>query len=102
MVLSRPAKAQAILDFPVPSTCAQLMCVLRMCGFYRHFIPNFAAITGPLTNLFRKDVRWKWSEECQEAFGKVKTILSSALVHRILNFQKPLGLQLMHVMHDRS
>lgn len=63
----RAAKVQAILDFPVPQTRTQLMRVLGMCGFYRRFIPNFAAITGPLTILLRKDVRWKWSGESEEA-----------------------------------
>lgn len=62
-----------------------------MCGFYRHFVPNFAAITGPLTHLLRKDVRWKWSGECQEALVKVKTSLCD-LVLRAPDFQKPFRL----------
>ncbi len=54
-----------------------------------YLVTNFAAITGPLTNLLRKDVRWKWSKECQEALVKVKSILSSAPVLRAPDFQKP-------------
>lgn len=73
----------------MPHTRTQLMRLLGMCGFYRRFVPNFAALTGPLTNLLRKDIRWKWSEECQDAFVKIKTILSSALVLRAPDFQKP-------------
>lgn len=49
-VLPQAAKVQAILDFPVPHTRIQLMWILGMCEFYRWFVPNFAAITGPLTN----------------------------------------------------
>lgn len=65
------------------------MCVLGMCGFYWRFIPNYAAITGPLANLLRKDVRWKWSEECQEDLVKLKSILSSAPMLKAPDLQKP-------------
>lgn len=53
-VSPRTAKVQAILDLPVPKTRRQLMRLLGMCGFYRRFVPNFAAVTTPLTNLLKK------------------------------------------------
>jgi hypothetical protein len=34
----------------------------------------------PLTNITRKDKRWEWTEECQEAFDKVKHALTNAPV----------------------
>jgi hypothetical protein len=34
----------------------------------------------PLTNLTRKDMRWIWTSECQEAFEKVKHVLTNAPV----------------------
>jgi hypothetical protein len=34
----------------------------------------------PLTNLTRKDKRWEWTAECQEAFEKVKHALTNAPV----------------------
>jgi hypothetical protein len=32
----------------------------------------------PLTNLTRKDKRWEWTTECQEAFEKVKHAFTNA------------------------
>lgn len=49
-VMPRAAKVQAILDLPAPQTKWQLMPILGMCGFYRRFLPNFTALTAPLTN----------------------------------------------------
>lgn len=55
----------------------QLMWFLGMCGFYSCFVPHFVAITAPLTNQFQKDVKWMWSEMCQEALTQVKAVLSA-------------------------
>ncbi|KAF7647791.1 hypothetical protein LDENG_00166350 [Lucifuga dentata] len=68
-VLPRVAKVQAIVNFPTPHTCTHLRRVLGMCGFYRHFAPNFAAITAPLTNLLWKSVQWAWSEEVSRHYS---------------------------------
>ncbi|KAL2099462.1 hypothetical protein ACEWY4_005942 [Coilia grayii] len=75
-VLPRAAKIQAILDLPAPHTRRQLMRLLGMCGFYRKFVPNFASITEPLTNLLRKGIKFSWSDECQTALDKLKAVLS--------------------------
>ncbi|KAL8105425.1 hypothetical protein AgCh_029290 [Apium graveolens] len=37
-------------------------------------------IAGPLTNLTRKDVKFVWSEECEQSFGELKKRLTSAQV----------------------
>ena len=91
-VLPRAAKVQAIVNFPTPRTRTQLMRVLGMCGFYRRFVPNFAAVTAPLTNLLRKEVKWAWTDECQEALAQVKNILSSAPVLKAPDFKQPFAL----------
>ena len=53
-VKPRAAKIQAILDLPVPQTRKQVLRVLTMSGFDQRFLPNFAAVTEPLTNLLKK------------------------------------------------
>ncbi|KAJ8380267.1 hypothetical protein SKAU_G00010450 [Synaphobranchus kaupii] len=63
-VLPRLAKVQAIMELLTPTTRRQLMHVLGICGFYRRFVPNFAAATAPLTNLLGKDVKWNWTQAC--------------------------------------
>jgi len=47
-------------------------------GFYRHFIKDFSKIAKPLSNLLAKDVPFYFSEECYEAFPKLKKALTSA------------------------
>lgn len=92
LVFPRQAKVEAILGLAVPRTRRELMRVLGMCGFYRRFVYNFAVVTEPLTNLLRKDVKFKWSDSCQAAFDKVKAILSCEPVLRAPNFDAPFKL----------
>ena len=88
-VLPRSAKVQAIMDFPVPQNRRQLMRILGMCGFYRKFVPNFATVTAPLTNLLQKGTKWLWSSECQSALVAVKAILMCEPVLAAPDFSLP-------------
>ncbi len=49
-----PDKVQAIVNAPAPITKRQVRAFLGLAGFYRKFIPNFAAIVVPLTDLTKK------------------------------------------------
>ncbi|XP_066963229.1 uncharacterized protein [Macrobrachium rosenbergii] len=41
------------------------------------FVPNLATVASPLFELLKKNVEWRWSEECQQAFENIKTELLS-------------------------
>uniref|UniRef100_A0A3B1IC10 ribonuclease H n=1 Tax=Astyanax mexicanus TaxID=7994 RepID=A0A3B1IC10_ASTMX len=91
-VIPRQAKVQAILDLPCPRTRRELMRVLGMCGFYRRFVPNFSAVTEPLTHLLRKDVKFYWTEECAKAFDQIKAVLACRPVLVAPDFNVPFKL----------
>ena len=66
-----------ITKFPRPTTVREVKSFLGMANFYRTFIPTFAAMSEPLNNLTRKEVPFKWTDECEKAFGKIKLAISS-------------------------
>ena len=41
--------------------------MLGVLGYQRPFIPNFATIAKPLTNLLKADTPFIWTTECREA-----------------------------------
>ena len=51
-----------------------------MVGYYRRFIASFASIAKPLTRLLKKDIKFQWTEDCQEAFEMLKRRVTEAPV----------------------
>lgn len=70
------------IAFPVPETKKQVRSFLGLSGYYRKFIPNYAQIATPLTDLTRKNsaTHVKWTSACSEAFIALKQFLCSAPV----------------------
>lgn len=62
-------KINALNTLRVPNTTRRLRSFLGLTNYYRRFIPNYATIAVPLYNLLKKDVRFKWTQECQEALN---------------------------------
>jgi len=85
-----PDKVGAIKDAPRPETKKQVRSFLGLIGFYRKFVPNFAAIASPLTALTKKGQPNKvpWGV-CQEnAFNVLKQRLISAPILKLPELSK--------------
>ncbi|KAK9703045.1 RNase H-like domain found in reverse transcriptase [Popillia japonica] len=59
--------------------------VQGMCNYYRRFIENFSKIAGPLYRLTKLDSKFSWRGEQEEAFCKLKEILSNPPLLRHFN-----------------
>ena len=75
-----PAKVAAVADWKVPTSVTEVRSFLGLAGYYRRFIPQFAKIAAPLTNLTRKNTPFTWSLREGEAFEQLKTVLLHAPV----------------------
>lgn len=73
-------KIEPIMEFPTPKDKKQLMRFLGMTGYYRRFCENYAETTVVLTNLLKKGSKYEWTNECQNAFEKLKSLLINAPV----------------------
>ena len=71
---------QAIQDWPEPQKSRDIMSFLGFANFYRRFIYGYSEITIPLTRLTRKNVAWDWTNDCWEAFNKLKKAFTTAPV----------------------
>ena len=60
-----PLKAQAIIDFPPPSTILQLQNLQGKANFLRRFIYNYVEITKGFIQIMKKDVPFLWYVDAQ-------------------------------------
>ena len=65
-----------ILEWPVPKTPTHVRQFLGMANYYRRFVKDFSKLAKPLTRLTCKNTVFQWTTECQNAFEKLKNILS--------------------------
>lgn len=88
-IMMDPEKIEAITNFPAPTSPSQVRRLMGMAGFYRKFIQNFSDVTAPIINLLKKDVKFCWTNEAQDAFELLKTLLSSVPVIASPKFSEP-------------
>uniref|UniRef100_A0A2N9HVR4 Integrase catalytic domain-containing protein n=1 Tax=Fagus sylvatica TaxID=28930 RepID=A0A2N9HVR4_FAGSY len=71
----KPEQVQAIRSMPAPKTEKEIRSFLGRINYIARFIAQLTATCEPLFKLLRKDVKIKWTEDCQKAFDKIKEYL---------------------------
>lgn len=89
----RLAKVDSILQYPAPRNRKALRRFLGMAGFYRRFCKNFASVVAPLTNLISPKQKYEWTVEAETSFNNLRTLLATAPVLQMADFQRPFTLQ---------
>jgi transposase InsO family protein len=85
-------KIKALLDAPHPRDLQQLRAFLGLVNYYGRFVNNLTTILKPMHNLLKKNIVWNWNSECNEAFEKIKKILTGKNVLAHYNPNLPLVL----------
>ena len=83
-----PDKVEAVVSWPIPRSVLEVRGFLGLIGWCRIFVKDYAFITGPLTQLTKKDEAFTLSEGRDLAFNKLKEILASESVLKLPNFEK--------------
>ncbi|XP_013927877.1 PREDICTED: stomatin-like protein 2, mitochondrial, partial [Thamnophis sirtalis] len=96
-----PAKVKAVTEWEAPRTCKQLQKFWGFANFYRQFIPSFAKIALPITNLLKSKGGAKpkpskpldWTMDCQAAFEKLKRLFAEESVLKHPDMDAPFVVQ---------
>ena len=88
-------KIQAIQEAPRPQTKRQLRSFLGLASYYRKFVPCFAEIAVPLTNLTKKGKpnTLEWGEDEERAFRCLKAKISNAPILHLPDVERPFVLR---------
>ena len=72
-------KVQAILNVPKPKTKKGMRCLLGMAGYCRQWVPDYAALVGPLLDMMLDKALEPvaWTKQAEENLGKVKTAVNN-------------------------
>ena len=84
-----PEKLDNIKEMPPPTTPKEVKQFLGLIGYYRKFVPRFANVAQPLTNLTRLDQPFEWSDKCQTSFELLKEALIKEPILRFPDPNKP-------------
>ena len=89
------SKIQAIMQVEIPKTKKDVRAFLGMTGYYRRFIPNYATIVGPLTELTKKHTpnHVLWNDQADNSFNRLKYMLINAPLMRNPDFTRTFILQ---------
>ena len=74
-------RASAIKNNPVPENVFSIQCFLGLANNYNVFVPNIHihSLQAPFNELIKNEKDRVWTTECQEAFEKIKEVLTSDL-----------------------
>ncbi|GFW69072.1 transposon Tf2-9 polyprotein [Trichonephila clavipes] len=87
-----PSKTQAVQNFPQPQTPRQLQSFIGLTSYFRKFIPHYARIARPLSDLLRDNVKFKFGPTEIASFQELKNILSENPVLYVFQQGYPLEL----------
>ncbi len=75
-------KISAIQNWPQPTNRKQVQGFLGLANYLWEFIPKYAAIAKPLTDLTSSKIPYKWSVEAEQGFTRLKDALTTPPVLR--------------------
>lgn len=81
-------KIKVMRDWPSPKTVGEVRSFYGLAGFYRMFVQNFSTIAAPLTEVIKKNIRFKWEQAQEDAFQILKGKLTQALLLTLPDFFK--------------
>ena len=72
-------KLAAIRDFPAPKDVSGVRSFLGMINQLGHYLPDLAQKTEPIRSLLKKETKFQWLAEQQEAFEALKGSLTEKM-----------------------
>ncbi|KAA3480760.1 DNA/RNA polymerases superfamily protein [Gossypium australe] len=75
-----PRKILTIVEWQPPKNVSEVRSFLGLASYYRQFVKGFSMIATLMTRLLQKDVKFEWTDKCQQSFEKLKALLTEAPV----------------------
>ena len=87
------SKVEAVQNMPDPTDKQGVQRFLGMVNYLSPFVPNKAELTEPLRQLVKDGIPFTWGRAQKEATKRIKAVLSSQVILRHYDENKPLTIQ---------
>ena len=87
-------KVAAVTNWEPPRDIKGVEQFLGFAKFYNRFIPDFAKVAAPISNLLSNHKKFKWGTEQQCTFDTLKQLLTSAPMLKLPDYSKPFRIDL--------
>ena len=77
-VMVDSCKIETVRNWVRPTYVSEIRSFVGLASYYRRFVKGFSSFASQLTNLTKQNVPFVWSDECEESFQKLKTLLTTA------------------------
>jgi len=86
-------KVEGVTNWLMPQCVKDIQKFLGLANYYQCFVKDFAKVAKPLHQLVRKDKKWRWENEQEEAFTKLKEIFTTEPVLVVLDLDKEMRVE---------
>ncbi|GKV45643.1 hypothetical protein SLEP1_g52705 [Rubroshorea leprosula] len=73
-----PSKVEAVVKWERSTSVTEVRSFLGLARYYRRFVEGYSKISGPLTQLTRKNQKFEWIDKCEQSFQELKNRLVTA------------------------
>jgi RNase H-like domain found in reverse transcriptase len=84
-----PIKVAGVVEWPTPANKKEVQSFVGFANFYRWFITDFSHHARPLFDLTKKDAHFSWGPAQQDAFAKLKELVTSAPILTLPDAEQP-------------
>ena len=77
-VMVDPSYIEAVKSWVRPTNVTEVRSFVGLASYYHRFVKGFSSVASQLKNLTKQNVPFVWSDECEESFQNLKTLLTTA------------------------
>jgi hypothetical protein len=87
-----PSKVQDVLSWNAPMSVCDIRNFLGLTGYYWRFIEGFSKISKPMTDVLKKDKKFKWLPAYEANFQELRKRLTTAPILVMSDMQQPFSI----------
>ena len=76
------------MNWPTLRNVTDVRSFMGLTGYYRRLIEGFSKVIHSITSLPRNGINFEWTPRCEESFQKLKNLLTSAPILKIVGPKK--------------